>query len=59
MLRSLAECTVQCQKYFDSIERQKAFRRITQDNIADAQAKQKFYADRRRQEVNMQLAIGF
>lgn len=46
---------MQCQKSFDTAERQKAFRKIAQDNIASALAKRKSYTDQNRRELEFSV----
>jgi len=49
--RSLAECNTKCQRAFDAMERRNSFAQLARDNLADARARQKFYADQHRRDV--------
>ena len=53
--RQLASCNVQSQPAFDLLERIANYRSVARDNIARLQAKQKYYADRKRTDVKYQV----
>ena len=50
--RKLEECGVRCQSAADMVDRMNAFRIIAKDNLAEAQARQRHYADIKRRDVS-------
>ena len=52
--RALAECSLHCKAAIDYSTCRKIFQRLAQDNIAQARADQKYYADKSRRQVRFQ-----
>ncbi|CDF41288.1 unnamed protein product [Chondrus crispus] len=48
MTRPLTDCTIQCAGAIETSERRKAFNQIAKEDLANARARQKFYADKTR-----------
>lgn len=53
--RSLAQCSTQSQEAFDDLERRTAYRQLARDNLANARARQKYHADKRRSHVEFDV----
>ena len=53
--RKLEECGVRCQSAADMVDRMNDFRIMAKDNLAEAQARQRHYADIKRRDVSYNM----
>ena len=53
--RSLANCTTKCQAAIDAVAHRKTCVQLARENLANAIARQKFYADKKRRRVTFKV----
>ena len=56
LTRKLEDCGVRCQSAADMVDKMNSFRTLERDKIAEAQSRQRYYADAKRRDLNFKEA---